>query len=74
MLGILEVHADVYRRLASRPHEVVRALARAGGVSDDVDWTVADAVIAARHGVARPIGKRIRYLSLRAPFGGGIRM
>ena len=70
----LEVHADVYRRLAARPHEVVRALARAGGLSDDVDWTVADAVIAARHGVARPIGKRKPYRSLRAPFGGGIRM
>jgi L,D-transpeptidase ErfK/SrfK len=52
----LEVHADVYRRLETPPRDIVRALARTAGVSDLVDWKRAEAVIDARHGIARPVG------------------
>jgi L,D-transpeptidase ErfK/SrfK len=52
----LEVHVDVYRRLTVRPREVVRVLAGAAGVVEDVDWTLVDAVLGASHGIARSIG------------------
>lgn len=51
----LEVHRDVYGRLTDRPDVVARALARAAGIAERVDWTLADAVVAARHGVARRV-------------------
>jgi L,D-transpeptidase ErfK/SrfK len=50
----LEVHRDVYRR-ATEPRDVARKLASANGVSDRVDWTLADAVVAAREGIARNV-------------------
>jgi hypothetical protein len=33
----------------------VRHLAEGAGVLDEIDWAVVDAVIAARHGVARSV-------------------
>jgi L,D-transpeptidase ErfK/SrfK len=50
----LEVHRDAYRR-AGNAKEAVRALAEARGVADRIDWTLADAVAAARHGIARDV-------------------
>jgi len=55
---LLEVHGDVYRRLTSPPRDVVASLVAAAGLDRDVDWARADAVIAARHGVARVVGTR----------------
>jgi L,D-transpeptidase ErfK/SrfK len=51
----LEVHRDIYGRLTDRPERVARALARAAGIAERVNWTLADAVVAARHGVARRV-------------------
>ena len=53
---LLEVHPDVYRR-AANPRVVARNLAADAGVSDRVDWTVAERVIRARHGSARLVGR-----------------
>lgn len=50
----LEVHRDAYQR-SGNANETVRALARARGVADRIDWTLADAVLAARHGTARDV-------------------
>ncbi|HLG57578.1 MAG TPA: L,D-transpeptidase family protein [Vicinamibacterales bacterium] len=50
----LEVHADVYQRTASAS-QLARDLASAEGVMDRVDWVLADAIIAARHGIARRV-------------------
>jgi L,D-transpeptidase ErfK/SrfK len=51
----LEAHRDVYGRGRPDSGPLVRALAAAAGVSDRVDWSVADAVTAARSGVARDV-------------------
>lgn len=50
----VEVHRDAYRR-AANARATMRALADARGVADRVDWTLADAVIAARQGIARDV-------------------
>jgi hypothetical protein len=50
----LEVHPDVYRRTASAG-QLARELASAEGVTDRVDWALAAAVVAARHGIARRV-------------------
>jgi len=47
----LEVHRDAY----GRGGPTARALAEAAGVADRVDWTRADAVIAAHEGIARDV-------------------
>jgi L,D-transpeptidase ErfK/SrfK len=57
---VLEVHADVYRRLGAAPRDVVRMLARRAGLSDDIDWTLVEGVLAARHGVPRTVRWRAR--------------
>ena len=54
----LEVHPDVYRRLRVAPRDHVRALAAAEGVTELINWAQADAVIAAREGIARPVRSR----------------
>jgi hypothetical protein len=51
----LEVHPDVYRRSAAKPREVARTLAAAAGLSERIDWTAADAVVAAADSVARNV-------------------
>lgn len=51
----LEVHPDIYRRGAGAARDVARALAHAAGWSERIDWDVADAVVAAAHGVARQV-------------------
>lgn len=53
----LEVHRDVYGRLAGGTRQRARALAAASGLADRIDWTIADAVIEARHGIARDVTK-----------------
>ncbi|MET0213735.1 MAG: L,D-transpeptidase family protein [Vicinamibacterales bacterium] len=50
----LEVHRDVYRRVA-KPQNVARTLAAAAGLSELIDWAAADAVAAAADGVARSV-------------------
>jgi L,D-transpeptidase ErfK/SrfK len=50
----LEVHPDVYQRTASAS-QLARELASAAGVMDRVDWVLADAIIAAHHGIARRV-------------------
>ena len=51
----LEVHRDVSRRAVTEPRAVARKLASAIGVSDRVDWTLADSVVAAREGIPRNV-------------------
>jgi L,D-transpeptidase ErfK/SrfK len=52
---LLEVHRDVYRVFSGRLAAVVRSRASTLGLSDRIDWAVADRVIAARPGVARDV-------------------
>lgn len=56
----LEVHRDVYRRGIVGAHRAARALAAAAGLSELIDWNLADAVVTAGHGMARDV-------TLRAP-------
>lgn len=53
----LEVHRDVYGRLAVAPGELARQLANARGLTDLIDWSIADTVLAARHGIARDVSR-----------------
>lgn len=54
----LEVHRDVYGRLADGLRERARALAATSGLTDRIDWTIADAVLAAHDGIARDVSTR----------------
>jgi L,D-transpeptidase ErfK/SrfK len=54
----LEVHKDIYARLRVEPMQVLRALAADAALAERIDWTVADAVLAARQGVARVVTLR----------------
>jgi L,D-transpeptidase ErfK/SrfK len=56
----LEVNVDVYRRVATRPLDVVKELAAQAGVTSRIDWRVAAAVVAAHEGIARVITGRTR--------------
>ena len=38
----IEVHADVYRRLAASPYGIARALAGRLGLANQIDWSLAD--------------------------------
>lgn len=51
----LEVHPDVYSRVPRSPREVARELAGTLGLTDQIDWVVADAVIVAKDGIARRV-------------------
>ena len=51
----LEVHRDVYQRAGADPRAIARKLAMDIGVSDLIDWTLVDAVVSAREGVARNV-------------------
>lgn len=55
----LEAHPDVYRR-AARTLKAIRLLASTAGLNDHIDWTRAEEVLAARHGVARSVMWRDR--------------
>jgi L,D-transpeptidase ErfK/SrfK len=54
----LEVHRDVYRRAVVEPQALVRKLAFETGVSDLIDWTLANAAVAGREGIARDVTRR----------------
>ena len=54
----LEAHRDVYGRLAAASGALARRLANERGLTDWIDWTVADAVLGARHGIARDVSKQ----------------
>jgi len=54
----LEVHKDIYGRLTVEPMQVLRTLAADAALADRIDWAVADAVVAARQGVARVVTLR----------------
>lgn len=56
---LLEVHRDIYRK-GIDPAQTVRGMAEANGLSRDIDWARADAVIAAQEGLAREVGRRNR--------------
>jgi L,D-transpeptidase ErfK/SrfK len=56
----LEVNVDVYRRVGTRPLDVVKDLAAQAGVTSRVDWGVAAAVVAAHEGIAKVITARTR--------------
>jgi L,D-transpeptidase ErfK/SrfK len=51
----LEVHRDVYRRLTTAIGPIAGALARSLAVDDQIDWTIANAEIERRAGVARRV-------------------
>jgi len=55
---LVEVHRDVYGRLAGPARSVTRAAAARAGLDAEIDWSIADAVILARHGVARSVRRR----------------
>lgn len=56
---LLEAHRDIYNK-GSDPTQTVRDLAEAHGLSRDIDWPRADAVIAAQEGLAREVGRQTR--------------
>jgi len=56
----LEVNVDVYRRVNTRPLDVVMELAAQAGATSRIDWDAASAVIAAHEGLARVITRRTR--------------
>ena len=51
----IEVHADVYRRLAASPYEIARTLAAGLRLADRIDWSLADREIDRHAGVARKV-------------------
>lgn len=53
---LLEVHPDIYNKGVD-PARTARGMAEANGLSQDIDWSFADAVIAAHDGVAHEIGR-----------------
>jgi L,D-transpeptidase ErfK/SrfK len=55
---LLEVHRDIYKK-GIDPAQTVRDMAKANDLIQDIDWTSADAVIAAREGLAREVGRRV---------------
>jgi L,D-transpeptidase ErfK/SrfK len=56
---LLEVHRDIYNK-GIDPVQTARGMAEANGLSRDIDWSRADAVIAAQEGLAREVGRRNR--------------
>lgn len=56
---LLEVHRDIYKK-GIDPAQTVRDMAEAYGLSQDIDWPAADAVIAAQDGLAREVGRTAR--------------
>ena len=63
---LLEVHRDIYNQ-GSDPAQAVRDLAEAHGLSRDIDWSRADAAIAAQEGLAREVGRQTRNGSKGTP-------
>ena len=55
---LLEVHRDVYGHVREGLFERARSRAAAAGLTNRIDWTIADAVIQARRGVARNVTKQ----------------
>lgn len=53
---LLEVHPDIYNKGVD-PAQIARDMAEANGVSQDIKWPLADAVIAAQDGVAHEVGR-----------------
>jgi L,D-transpeptidase ErfK/SrfK len=51
----LEVHPDVYRRTSGSLQDQARLMASSRGLAERIDWARADAVIAARAGIARQV-------------------
>jgi L,D-transpeptidase ErfK/SrfK len=51
----LEVHRDVYGRVAGALPDLVRRMAADAGVFERIDWATADAVLAAHDGIARDV-------------------
>jgi L,D-transpeptidase ErfK/SrfK len=56
---LLEVHRDIYKK-GIDPAQTVRDMAEANGLSQDIDWHRAEAVIAAQDGLAREVGRLAR--------------
>lgn len=52
---LLEVHRDIYDK-GIDPVRTVRDMAEKYGLSQDLDWPLAEAVIAAQEGLAREVG------------------
>ncbi len=53
---LLEVHQDIYEK-GIDPRHTVREMAEANGLGRALDWSRVDAVIAAREGLAREVGR-----------------
>ncbi len=54
----LEVHKDIYGRLTVEPSQMLHGLAVGAALAGRIDWMAADAVLAARQGVARVVTLR----------------
>ncbi len=54
---LLEVHQDIYNKKVDSL-QMVRDMAEAHGLSRNIDWPAAEAVIAAQEGLAREVGRK----------------
>lgn len=54
----LEVHPDVYRRMSQPPAFVARSIAVARGISERIDWSIADRVARRQSGIAQAVTSR----------------
>jgi L,D-transpeptidase ErfK/SrfK len=53
----LEVHPDVYKQLSAHPRHIVRDLAVSLGLTERIEWALADRELDRRAGVARKISR-----------------
>jgi len=63
---LLEVHRDIYRKGVDRAR-IARDMAEAEGLSQAIDWSLADEVIAAQDGLAREVGRGPRNQTSEEP-------
>jgi L,D-transpeptidase ErfK/SrfK len=56
---LLEVHQDIYHK-GINPAQTIRNMAEANGLTQDIDWPTVDAVVAAKDGLAREVGRLTR--------------
>jgi L,D-transpeptidase ErfK/SrfK len=63
---LLEVHQDIYHK-GINPALTIRNMAEAHGLTQDIDWPTVDAVVAAKDGLAREVGRLTRAVLKGTP-------